>query len=151
MVHFEWIKGHQDLVDSLSNNLFLDLNIQVDSLASVIYKEDLPIPQRGFYHSGVVCFHQEGCHVQNINNAVASRESDGRLLDYYKSKGWTDDSLLNVDWIAIEKFLNTLSPIVRCNTIQLMHNWQNTGSQKLQFHNTLSGSANLQSVDAQLQ
>jgi hypothetical protein len=147
MIHFEWIKGHQDLVDSSSSNLFVDLNIQMDSLATEIYREDLPIPQRGFYHSGVVCFHQEGCHVQNINNAVASRESDGRLLDYYKSKGWTEDSLLHVDWIAMEKFLNTLSPIVRCNTIQLMHNWQNTGSQKLQFHNALHKGVNPHSVD----
>jgi hypothetical protein len=137
VIHFEWIKGHQDVVDSSSSNLFVDLNIQVDSLATEIYKEDLPIPQRGFYHSGVVCFHQEGFHVQNINNAIASRESDGRLLAYYKSKGWTEDSLLYVDWIAMEKFLLTLSPIVRCNTIQLMHNWQNTGYQKLQFHNAI--------------
>jgi hypothetical protein len=112
-IHFEWIRGHQDTIDTRSDHLFIDLNTQVDALATDIYNENMTIYQQGAFHSGIVCYHQDGCHVQNITNAVSSRESDGRLLEYYQSKGWAKDSLLHVDWIAMGKFLNTLSPMMQ--------------------------------------
>jgi hypothetical protein len=36
----------------------------------------------------------------------------------------------------MEKFLSNQSPIARCNIIQMMHNWQNTGSQKRKFYDS---------------
>ncbi len=49
------------------------------------------------------------------------------------SKGWTRTNLGMVDWIGLQNFLKTQSPISRCKILQSMHNWQNTGYQKSQF------------------
>jgi hypothetical protein len=103
-VKFEWIKGHQDSSDNPLDEFLITLNTQVDALATDIYKSDLVAHQRGVFLAGQVCFHQEGCHVQNITNVISSRESDQHMLDYYRSKGWTDEALLHVDWIAMEFF-----------------------------------------------
>ncbi len=124
-IQFEWIKGHQQDSDVSVDQLPIELNNQVDALATAVYELNIPIPQRGAYHSGQVCFHQEGFHVQNIAKAISARESDARLLTYYKSKGWTEEALLRVDWTSLDKFLLTQSPIARCNTIQFMYNLKN--------------------------
>jgi hypothetical protein len=136
-IQFEWIRGHQQDSDGSPDQLAIELNNEVDALATDIYKLHMPIPQRGAFYSGKVCFHQDGFHVQDITKAISSRESDDHLLAYYKSKGWTESALLHVDWTAMEKFLLTQSPTARCHTIQLMHNWQNTGYQKKQFSGTI--------------
>lgn len=79
-IQFEWIKGHQNSTDNPLDQFSIELNTQADSLATDIYKSDLR----------QVCFHQEGFHVQDIANAISSRESDQHMLDYYRSKGWTE-------------------------------------------------------------
>jgi hypothetical protein len=142
-IAFEWIKGHQEGQGDEKELFAIDLNNQVDALATDIYAKNLEIPQRGIFFAGQVCYHQQGYHVQDITNAITARESDQRMLAYYTSKGWSDAALLQVDWSALGKFLKTQSPIVRCNTVKLMHNWQNTGSQKRQFSTSHSTSHQL--------
>jgi hypothetical protein len=133
-VEFEWVRGHQTADLSAGNLDAILLNNDVDRLATLQYDKRQNIPQRGAFKSGVVCFHQMGFHVQNIYNAISSRESDNELLDYYKTHGWHEDTLVLVDWMNIGKFLSRCHPIERCNVIQTMHNWQNTGHQKRQFY-----------------
>jgi hypothetical protein len=59
-------------------------------------------------------------------------------------------SLESVDWVGLQKFLKTQSPISRCKILQSMHNWQNTGYQKRQFslssagHNQCSDTGNVE-------
>jgi hypothetical protein len=108
----------------------------VDRLASDAYTTDTEVVERGAFYSGIVCYHQDGKHIQDITKAISSIDSDFDILKYYQTKNWTYDALKNVDWVGLEKFLKHLSPIQRCNTIQMMHNWQNTGSQKQKFHNS---------------
>jgi hypothetical protein len=43
------------------------------------------------------------------------------------------ENLQQVDWIGMEKFMKKQSPISRCNIIQMIHDWQNMGSQKEKF------------------
>jgi hypothetical protein len=119
---FEWIKVHQQGHGDSSEQFPIELNTQVDSLATDTYKSNMIIPQCGAFYSGQVCYHQDGYHVQHIANAISSRESDEHILDYYTSNGWTEDAFLHVDWTAMEKFIRTQSPIVQCNTIKIMHN-----------------------------
>jgi hypothetical protein len=135
-----WIRGHQEGQGDERELFAIELNNQVDALATDIYTKNLEVPQRGIFFSGQVCYHQQGYHIQDITNAISARESDQQMLDYYKSKGWYDNALLQVDWSALGKFLKTQSPMVRCNTVKLMHNWQNTGSQKRQFSTPQSNS-----------
>jgi hypothetical protein len=129
-VHFEWIKSHQTSTGEELSADAIRLNTEVDALATDVYKLKKKPPHRGFYFSGTVCFHQNGYHIQDIYKAISSHESDKALIDYYLSKGWTIAALEKVDWPGMQKFLKYLSPIVRCNAIQMLHNWQNTGYQK---------------------
>jgi hypothetical protein len=95
-IAFEWIKGHQEGQGDEKELFAIDLNNQVDTLATDIYAKNLEIPQRGIFFSGQVCYHQQGYHVQDIMNAITARESDQQMLEYYKSKGWSDDALLPI-------------------------------------------------------
>jgi hypothetical protein len=140
-VMFEWIKSHQTSYGS--NNMSKDdlkilgqkiqLNEEVDDLASKQYLSDQLPTERGAFYAGKVCYHQDGAHIQDIAKAISVIDSDRDILDYYVTKGWSMDTLKHVDWIRMESLLKQQSPIVRCNTIQMMHDWQNTGSQKQKF------------------
>jgi hypothetical protein len=134
-VEFEWIKGHQTPTDDMDKNVGILLNIDVDNLATAQYAKHTISPQRGVFLAGTVCFHQRGHHVQNIYNAISSRETDQDLLDHYVAKGWTLEALEKVEWVALGTFLKRRHPIERCKAIQTMHNWQNTGYQKQLFSN----------------
>jgi ribonuclease HI len=132
-INFEWVRGHQSADENNNNNIAILLNIDVDRMATAQYEKNVPPPHRGAFHAGEVCFHQMGFHVQKIKNAITARESDTCLLEYYKQSGWTTTSLELVDWYHLEQFLKQCHPIERCNIIQLMHNWQNTGYQQRQI------------------
>jgi hypothetical protein len=130
-IEFEWIKGHQTLSADMDGGTGVLLNIDVDHLATAQYAKQIITPQHGVFHAGMVCYHQQGHHVQNIHkNAISSRESNTNMIDYYTSKGWTFDALEAIDWITMGKFLIQQHPIERCKIIQLMHDWQHTGYQK---------------------
>jgi hypothetical protein len=146
-VDFEWVRGHQAAVLDTGNLDAILLNNDVDRLATLQYDKRQNIPERGAFKSGGVCFHQMGFHVQNIYNAISSRESDNVLLDYYKTHGWREDTLVLVDWMNIGKFLSRCHPIERCNVIQTMHDWQNTGHQKRQFYKASAQNDNTASSD----
>jgi hypothetical protein len=132
-IEFEWIKSHQQDDDDETIKTKIGLNNDVDRLASTAYELGSISPERGSFLSGVVCFHQQGHHVQNIHDAISARESDQRLLEYYQSKGWTMESLEWIDWPHLQIFLKQNSPTARCKILQSMHNWQHTGYQKQQF------------------
>jgi hypothetical protein len=132
-VEFKWVRGHQTAEENNDNIMATLLNIEVDKMATEQYTKCKSIPHRGAFHSGKVCYHQKGFHVQKIQNAIMARESDANLLTYYKQHGWSENSLELVDWRQIEKFLWRRHPIERCNIIQLMHDWQHMGSQQMKF------------------
>jgi hypothetical protein len=140
-VQFEWIKSHQTAIDSdemskddaLMLQHKIQLNDDVDVLASQQYLKEYISISRGAFSVGKVCYHQNGTHVQDITKAISSYDSDRDILEYYVDKGWSMDTLKLVDWICVEKFLKKQTPISRCKIVQMMHNWQNTGSQKEKF------------------
>lgn len=132
-VHFKWIKSHQTSTGNEISAEAIQLNNEVDELASAVCRLNNPLTHCGAFHSGMVCFHQDGYHIQDIFKAISSHKSDKSLLDSYISKRWMMEALEKVDWPGMYKFLNLLSPIVRCNAIQMLHNWQNTGFQQGQF------------------
>ncbi len=107
-----------------------------------MYDKGNKVPHRGAFSSGMVCYHQDGCHVQDILKAIFSQESDKDILEYHISKRWTKDALKQVDWIGMQKFLNQLSPITQCNAVQMIHNWQNMGYQKGQFFDSTANETN---------
>jgi hypothetical protein len=137
-IDFEWIQIHQDNVDNEEAQVKPSLNADVDTLASRAYSLNGPLPERGAFLAGTVCYHQQGKHVQSVHDAITARESDARILQYYISKGWTLAKLDMVDWIGLQSFLKTQSPISRCKILQTMHNWQHTGHQKHQFQQSAS-------------
>jgi hypothetical protein len=133
-IMFEWIKSHQTQATSTTLNkkeqALLDQKIQlnedVDRLASNT--------ERGAFYSGKVCYHQDGTHVQDIKKAISSIDSNYDLIQYYLSKGWKMENLQQVDSIEMEKFMKKQTPISRCNIVQMIHDWQNMGSQKQKFY-----------------
>jgi hypothetical protein len=137
-IDFQWIRGHQTDESIANDPIHIQMNQAVDALATKAYAlGDIPA-ERGAFLAGKVCFHQSGHHVQDVYDAIKSRESDDRLLEYYISKGWKRSNLALIDWRHLDKFLSTQSPIARCKILQSMHNWQNTGKQKLQFDNNMA-------------
>jgi hypothetical protein len=132
-IEFEWIRGHQIPTEDMESNIGILLNNDVDELATKQYTKKGASPQRGVFLAGTVCYHQSGHHVQNISNAISSRETDKDILDYYQSKGWGLEALENVEWLTLGKFLKRRHPIERCKIVQAMHDWQNTGYQKRKF------------------
>jgi hypothetical protein len=96
-------------------------------MATEQYQKNETPPHRGAFHLGEVCFHQQGFHVQKIQNAISVQELDAHLLEYYMSYGWCKSNLEKVDWKNLETFLKRCHPIEQCNVIQSMHDWQNTG------------------------
>ncbi len=140
-INFEWIKSHQ----TKSNNTpptkeeqalleqKVQINTDVDNMASHAYRNEQSYTERGAFLSGEVCYHQDGAHVQDITKAISSIDSDFTIIQYYLSKGWKMKNLQQVDWIGMEKFMKKQSPISRCNIVQMIHDWQNTGSQKEKF------------------
>lgn len=145
MIDFEWIKSHQQDHQDEDIMIKIGLNNDVDKLATKAYKQGYLSPERGMFLSGVVCFHQQGHHVQNLYDTISARESEQHLLDYCQRKGWTLDTLEWIDWPHIKIFLSQNSPTTRCKILQSMHNWQHTGYQKQQF-----GANNKTSSDRQL-
>jgi hypothetical protein len=135
-INYEWIRSHQTAETNTDINQYIKLNNEVDILATEAYSDNTIPPERVFFLAGQVCLHQSGYHVQDVFDAIRSRESDNRLLEYYVSKGWRMHDLKIVDWRGMEKFLTTQSPTSRCKILQSMHNWQNTGYQKVQFEAT---------------
>jgi hypothetical protein len=133
-INFQWIRSHQTDVSPETDSTLVQLNNDVDILASKAYSAQSALVERGTFLAGSVCYHQSGHHVQDIYDAIRSRESNERIIDYYRSKGWTLENLEIIDWHHMDKFLRTQSPIARCKILQSMHNWQNTGTQKLQFY-----------------
>jgi hypothetical protein len=141
-VNFEWIKSHQCSSQSsppTNDEIKLQeqkicLNDDVNKLATAAYTDESDYVERGAFYSGEVCYHQDGAHIQDISKAISSIDSDYAIIQYYLSKGWSMDRLKRVEWVGMEKFLSNQSPITRCNTIQMMHDWQNTGLQKKKFY-----------------
>jgi hypothetical protein len=146
-IEFEWVRGHQSIDMGNEQLMALLLNTEVDWLATLQYDKGQEIPQCGSFISGEVCFHQLGFHVQNIYNAVSTRESNKILLDYYKLRGWHEHCFELVNWRNMGNFLKKCHPIKQCNTIQSMHDWQHTGHQKRQFQQ----SANMSVQDSMLE
>jgi hypothetical protein len=141
-VTFEWIKSHQCSSQSpppTNDEIKLQeqkirLNDNVNKLVTAAYTDESDYVKRGDSYSGEVCYHQDGAHIQDISKAISSIDSDYDIIQYYLSKGWSMDRLKRVEWVGMETFLSNQSPITCCNTIQMMHDWQNTGSQKKKFY-----------------
>jgi hypothetical protein len=109
-VNFEWVRGHQSLDANNENIQAILLNTEVDRMVTEQYKKHEIPPHRGAFHSGIVCFHQQGFHVQKIQNAKSARESDANLLEYYTSHGLRTSNLEKVDWKNLEFFLKRCHP-----------------------------------------
>jgi hypothetical protein len=129
-------------------NIGILLNIaDVDNLVTAQYAKQTISPQRGVFLADTVCYQKSGHHVQDIYNAISSRETDNNILKYYKSKGWSLAILEQVEWITMGNFLKRQHPIERCKIVQTMHDWQNTGYQKQQFSQNCERQANYNNVD----
>ena len=137
-IEFKWIKSHQ-IDKGVENNEDPDneldmtgaiINKEVDNLATMQYLKPYETIPRPHYQGAQVTFHQQGKHRQNIKKEIVElHETNNKINEYYKKKGWTEQQLQQIDWIALEKFLHKLTLGKRCNAVQLLHDWQNTNKQ----------------------
>jgi hypothetical protein len=58
-IDFEWIKSHKGNVDNEESQIKIGLNKDVDDLATRAYLINGPLPERGAFLAGSVCYHQQ--------------------------------------------------------------------------------------------
>ena len=82
-------------------------------------------------HSGIVMKDEEGMIIKDVNYSIIWKVHGQKTKEYIiKINKWTNSIFESVDWKGLNAYLQTLTMQKWINIIKLVHNWQNTGSQK---------------------
>ena len=84
-----------------------------------------------YTHTKIGCYNDDGVFIGNIRKHLIEKINGRKLLRYLMGKyGWTEDKISLIDWAALEEVLRKQSPTRQKRLAQIMHNWQNVGTQK---------------------
>ena len=144
----KWVKGHSDTNEKgeIIHGPFwrsTQLNIWTDRLATEGLKrsERYKILKPVFSTTKIQLRNDEGITVTNVRRYLLRQNNGEILLDYYRQrKGWHSRVLSQVDWEALEALLKKAHPIKKNRIVQVLHDWQNVGSQKGRFRDARLGS-----------
>lgn len=136
-----WVKGHQDLNNKgeTIHGPFTrpaQLNIKMDAFAEEGRRQgnNSVIHTPTWSTTVAQLYTQNGMATTNIRKFITESTNGEALLEYYlERRDWTSDIVRTIDWEAMSAFLSRQSAHQRNKLTQMMHNWQNTGYQKLQF------------------
>ena len=140
-VTLKWVKGHQD-ENSFGEKIHgpfikeVILNIRVDKLADMGMKkgEGIIIKKPTLSTEVIALYTKEKVQILNVRQYMVNKKNGADLESYIKEKrGWDDDTMSTIEWEGIEAMLSSVGPNRRIRLIQLIHNWQNVGSQKGRF------------------
>ena len=130
-----WVKSHQDRTTPPENlPLSARLNIIADSIATQIYRStDALLPRQPHEDEGIHVSYK-GVQIHDIDSEMQRiiHEQDFQQYVCFKRQ-WTVQQYDSVLWRSLATAVNKFNNISRINVVQLMHNWQNTGTQK-QLH-----------------
>ena len=133
-----WIQSHQDQRKPTKTNLSFEarLNIDADHQASLpLLHHTYPTMKRGFIPTSKISFFAiNQLEINNMEHYITHSINGPPLINYYHTKyQWTSSTTASISWEGIHRALKQLSPPARLKQQQFLHNWQNTGQQKLKF------------------
>ena len=145
-VRLEWVRGHQNQ-NKKGEVIFgpfpreVEMNILVDGLASRGMQQGVRGPRRPTFSSTVISVYDgEGVHISDMRRYITETVNGKRLIEFMMMKrGWSEEVIRSIEWEGIEGVLRRAHPIRRGRVVKMLHNWQNTGSQKKNFRASRHG------------
>ena len=137
-VSYKWIKGHQDQLKS-GEKIYgpftrpVQLNIQMDHLAKRAAKQSSSMPVRRPVYSTTTMglYTPHDVYIGDIHEYIQYAMTAKPLIDYLIRKNdWTFDLIQQINWYALECALSKYKSCYRIQIVQLMHDWQFTGTRK---------------------
>ena len=140
-VELKWVKGHQDTNEHgakihgpFQHEVYL--NILVDELArkGMELGKGRITKKPTLSAEAIAIYTKDDVQVTDLRKYIIQIKNGGELENYIKDKkGWNDEIMSTIDWEGIESMMNSAGSSRRTRLVQLMHNWQNVGSQKRKF------------------
>jgi hypothetical protein len=136
-VAIKWVKGHQD-ENSFGDKIYgpftlaAQMNILTDALATKGMKMERGDLIRPTLKTSVVALYTtNNVYVTDLRKYMKNNVNSARLLEYYsKKRGWNESVIKEIDLEGVHGLIAKSNPIKRIQRVKLLHNWQNTGTQK---------------------
>ena len=81
--------------------------------------------------------------ITDLRDYLLMKKHGHDILEYLSRKNhWTPEALVQVDWAGLDQCLKKAGILKRIKLLQLMHDWQNVGSQKRKFHEARDSTTN---------
>ena len=137
----KWVKAHQDVnqYGEKINGPFpreVEMNILVDELASreTSTVRDAESAQWTLSTTAISLHDDSQVQVKNLRKYITKKINGTALMEYHmERKKWDEEVIREIDWEGIESMMRNASPLRRTRLVQLLNDWQNTGSQKGKF------------------
>ena len=141
-VSWQWVKAHQD-TDKLDGRIIFgphtkiaSINIFCDRLATSAYR--LPPPPSSNPHHMVsskasLSINNQRQHTNLPESVLCAFHTPALRAHLYQRTGWSQSTFDMVDWDLTQSYMASLTDHQRTNAVKFLHDWQNTGSQNLQF------------------
>ena len=90
-----------------------------------------------YTHTKVGYYNSDGIFIGNVRKYLLNKINGSNLLRYLKGKyGWNNETRSLIEWSALEEALRTQSSTRQTRLAQIMHDWQNVGTQKVKIDPT---------------
>ena len=137
-VEMEWIKSHQDTNEfgERINGPFsqeVNMNIIVDKLATrgMEMRSERYLQRQNLYNAVLSIYNKDGVLINDVRRYMTETINGEAMLEYMeKRRGWEPKTIDMIEWEGIEGMMRSANPMKRIKLLKMLHNWQNTGSQK---------------------
>ena len=152
-VSAQWVKSHQDRttpVEDLSSEA--KMNVLADLVAAYLYQYADIQPQRTPHDDEGLFLAYKGARIYDIEESVCHIVHHQEYKNYLCTKqNWKEEWFSSVYWRGLDAAVQKFKLSTWMNVIQLLHNWQNTGSQKKLFYDSQTMSKDPNDVSASYQ
>ena len=137
-LEIKWIKGHQD-VNEYGEKMFgpflqeVYLNILVDELATkgMRMRDNLTMRRPNLSTTVLAVYDKRDVMIHDVRKYMTEKINGEQLMEYMKKRrGWDKKIFESIEWEGIDGMMRNSNPTRRTKIVQMIHNWQNTGSQK---------------------
>ena len=134
-LNVQWVKAHQDKQQNIQDlPLSARLNVVVDDIASKIYNTTSAIPYWSPHEDEGVFLSYQHVPIHCIESSLRLLVHKPDLMQYImRKRQWNQHQYDSISWASLSQALLKVKHGMRLNLIQLVHNWQHTGYQKMQF------------------
>ena len=134
---FQKVKSHQN---GEEQDLPFEaiLNNKADEYTGYINSIQGPRQVAPVYPSeGLMIRNNEGIKIKDVAAYVKLKIHGEDTKSYLQKKnGWSETTLHLIEWDGLKRYLLKIPLHKRLNMLQLIHNWQHVGKQKLQFEDS---------------